>query len=108
MTFRVGQRVVCVNADPRALNPVSRDWYPGEEPVEGEIYTIKRCFRAHGLALVWLAEICRAPIAFEIYDGLTGYAAVRFRPLVERKTSIEIFTNMLNPANQPQPEMEPV
>jgi hypothetical protein len=104
MTFHVNQKVVCVNADPRAFNPVSCDWKPGEAPVEGDIYTVTRVYVAADQLRLWLAELKRAPIAFDVYGGIAGYAAERFRPVVEPKTDISALTALLNPKH----EMEPV
>lgn len=104
MTFYVGQKVVCINADPRAFNPVSTDWAPGEAPIEGDVYTVTRVYVAADQLRLWLRELKRAPIAFDVYGGIAGYAAERFRPLVISQTDIGVFTALLNPT----PEMEPV
>lgn len=108
MSFYVGQKVVCVNADPRAFNPVSCDWKPGEELVEGAIYTIRRAYVFNSLAIVQLDEICRAQIAFDVYGENAGYAAARFRPVVKRKTDISVFVAMLNQKHAPELEPETV
>lgn len=102
--LQCGMRVVCVNADPRAFNPNSTDWRPGEAPEEGSVYTVTRVYIAQDQARVWLAELQRAPIAFEVYGGIAGYAAERFRPLVQPKTDISVLTALLTPKH----EMEPV
>lgn len=69
MNFRVGQRVVCVDASPRR--------FPSSPLVIGEIYTITGIFP--NFPSVTVAEArglnCRG-----------DFWADRFRPLVERKT----------------------
>lgn len=99
MAFCVGQKVVCVDASPKRP-----DYYPGfrlrgvmDGLQEGAIYTVSG-FENHpldGKLLLVLMEIKRPrrPGPF----CLDGYDARRFRPLVERKTSIEIFKRMLTP-----------
>jgi len=77
VTFRVGQKVVCVE--------------PIDELVKGEIYTISAVGRFDGgeNVMVDVAEIQNyAPYAWYSY---------RFRPIVERRTDISIFKKMLKP-----------
>lgn len=84
MVFRVGQKIICINASPFAFgwpNP----WAVGEELTDGTIYTV---LAVDGDA-IQIMEIKR-PFRW-------GYAASRFRPIVERKTDISIFTRMLTP-----------
>lgn len=78
MMFRIGQKVVCMD-DGIALNGI---------PVfvtSGNIYTI---------------GFIRHSGCIEVAGVLGIYRADRFRPLVERKTSIEIFQRMLTPSRQ--------
>lgn len=91
MTFRVGQKVVCVDASglPSFMAKL----------IEGKIYTVR------GFVL----GICRD---WSIGDGVTlmemknpptpcgqenGFDPSRFRPIVDRTTDISIFTAMLTP-----------
>jgi hypothetical protein len=88
MTFRVGQKVVCVNDEPGYVIKV--DWL-----IRGRVYTIRRIDEmAGGLGLSF----------YELPDfqkcKKSGWAANRFRPIAERKTDISIFTAMLNPSKQ--------
>ena len=98
MTFRVGQKVVCIETWVRR-NGV------GDEigPVAGEIYTIRDIGflnpAAPDVVAVLLAEIRNAVHDYVDGRGETCFAAHRFRPVVERKTDISIFTQMLNPSN---------
>jgi len=84
MTFRVGQKVVCVDAS-----------NTGGKLSENEIYTVAVVDTApiSRSQTLWPAELGPRP-----RDG--GWYARRFRPIVERKTDISIFTAMLNPSKQ--------
>ena len=99
MDFYVGQKVVCMedgHLPQRAWDrtPVSH-WI-----ARGNTYVIRRVSNRKN-ALVWLRGINRARDVGErdrIVDG--GFFACRFRPLVERKTSIEIFQRLLLPSEK--------
>jgi hypothetical protein len=90
MTFRVGQKVVCVDA-------------AGEAALElGSVYTISEILpptfcRWRGLKRytigLWFAEL---PV-----DDEYGYAPERFRPVVERKTDISFAHEILRKASKP-------
>ena len=95
MSFRVGQKVVCVNAEPSA------DGYK-VALIEGAVYTIieivdhagdRRCVREDTLGII-LCEVQSPPYRIGFYGE---FSAHRFRPVVERKTNISIFTRMLTP-----------
>lgn len=75
MAFRVGQKVVCI--------------HPVNNFRENEIYTVM------GIDAVYLhidSLIGNRPIV--------GFFSWRFRPVVERKTDISIFTKMLTLATR--------
>ena len=82
--FRVGQKVVCVDAScvasGLAFSPLS----------EGGIYTIRAADVLMGVLLVEVP--CPSPFV--------AFRPERFRHAVERKTDISIFTAMLNPSRQ--------
>lgn len=88
--FHVGQKVVCVNADPYAFGHTGGGWFPGEAPIEGRHYTVTGIHRENGYVKLTLAEISRHRAT-----GFTGYRADRFRPLRKRSTDISIFKEML-------------
>lgn len=99
MTFHVGQKVVCVDAGGLdRLYVLGVDGRIVHEPYcslrLGEIYTISAIFPHHlrGHSVATLLETERPP-------GL-GYRLARFRPVVERKTDISIFTEMLGPQRE--------
>lgn len=84
MAFHVGQRVVCVND-----RPINGPHLGGLK--RGQVYTVSgfgAC--ADGSLGVHVEEIWR--------EGGTPFFAHRFRPVVERKTSIAIFEAMLTPS----------
>jgi hypothetical protein len=101
MTFRVGQKVVCI-AESRGGG------YPDDKrPVVGSVYTIRGieidrrgCIDPIG---VLLEEIVNEPRMYRGYDepSEVSFASTRFRPVVERKTDISIFTEILRKASKP-------
>jgi hypothetical protein len=80
MTFRVEQKVVCVDAGVGAMDA-------SLYLKQGGIYTV---------------SIVRIDALGVLVLGLSGvvyhWRASRFRPAVERKTDISIFTAMLKPS----------
>lgn len=90
MTFRIGQKAVCIA-------PGKSNWAGTNQCVVGSIYTVRQIHIRLGECGILLEEITNPPWSF---DGLEcGFRASRFRPLVERKTDISVFTALLNPAN---------
>ena len=86
MTFRVGQKVVCIKGGTTLVN--------GFVPITGSVYTIRGFFLGPvaGEPRVLLAEYIHP----EKFEGVEiGWNALRFRPVVERKTSISVFEAML-------------
>lgn len=94
--FHVGQRVVCIDAKVR-FHPDEIYIFNGMEIEEGRIYTIRDIgfdeFHPEEV-VVRLVEIYREPGGDETEES--GFAVDRFRPVIERKTDISIFTNILN------------
>ena len=79
MTFRVGQKVVCVNAN------------GADTLTKNAIYTIK-CTAGYGV--LSLDDTFGPGVLLneaEPNQGDSGFDSRRFRPVVERKTSIELF-----------------
>lgn len=103
MIFRVGQKVVCIRG------PLVSGVEDRPQPIIGQVYTV-RCstpriekwsewHRRHGGG-IYLNEIV-SPIHS---DGCEcGFLACRFRPVVERKTDISCFTEILRNADQYEP-----
>lgn len=99
MNFKVGQRVVCVDDSPGPIPGYLPSLRPWDGYLKrGAIYTV-RWVGMHApvlsgqrhpqLLCVKLEEIVRS-----IKDP--PYRATRFRPVVERKTEIAIFTRILD------------
>jgi hypothetical protein len=86
VSFRVGQKVVCVDAKTPAFT--AWDDAGREALTEGVIYTVSatRIWK-HGEQSIQCNELPTT----SVLGGERWYQAKRFRPLVERKTSIEIF-----------------
>lgn len=89
--FHVGQKVVCISNGPMASSFGGRS-APTLEV--GRIYTITGIVLEGDGLFVSEAEPTTKGFAFN---------RERFRPVVERKTSIEIFTKLLNPQTVRQP-----
>ena len=90
MTFRIGQKVVCIY-----------DWVYPDEPgpyvIKGNIYTVSGFGDWYGDLTIYFAEM---PV-YKSPDGWSdGYDPAYFRPVVEKKTDISIFTALLNPTER--------
>jgi len=89
MAFQVGQKVVCI-----AECEVTR--YMETPPVVGSVYTIREIGEHEGIAWVRLVEIVNKPMQYWGIFAEKPWEADCFRPLVDRKTDISIFTEMLH------------
>lgn len=83
MTFRVGQKVVCVDAKDSEL-------------VLGKVYTIEHIryhvCRWRGRTGDWAAvQLFEARAEFPFF----GFCSERFKPIEKRQTDISVFTAML-------------
>jgi hypothetical protein len=90
MSFHVGQKVACI--DDRPSGPWTRRWL-----VLHCVYTVARIlppidpeYQDH-LGSTFGVDL------LEIPDKPNGFGGLRFRPIIERKTDISIFTAMLKP-----------
>ena len=104
MTFYVGQKVVCVDDRP---NAECLPWQRGEKIQHGHVYTILRLHSHCGDFVCWLEEVRRSDTAIREWGPDVGYRIERFRPLIERKTDISIFTEILDKANSRPRVLEP-
>lgn len=95
--FELGEKVICVDDDPESFavpDDDSNDW-----PLEqGVIYTISGfdkdpIYNVHTLYLVEIPD--RSNGEFADY----GFAQARFRKLIKKKQSIEVFEKILNKVN---------
>lgn len=102
MTFRVGQKVVCI--EDNFQNPSYG--VPQTLPKKGDVYTI-RCVEIgtcgdYGEEQLGL-RFCELIFPPTSCGHEFSFAARCFRPIVERKTSIEIFQRMLKPSKVEDP-----
>lgn len=81
MTFRVGQKVVCILRHP---NPFPDAIYPDLGPV----YTIREINEWSYGTLVMLNEIDNSHLVGKLGRLEPGFIASAFRPIVERKADI--------------------
>lgn len=88
MTFRVNQKVVCVEA------------FGGIEPrlVRGRVYTIASVRWVEDCNDSFLGVTLAELQTEETDEYYAEFFASRFRPVVDRKTDISTFTKMLNPS----------
>ena len=95
MSFHVGQKVVCVSA-PDCDGGRGDERFPTNLLV-GEIYNIRWIGIYNESLTVRLVGLYRNAPKPEWID--TPFLASRFRPVIERKTDISVFTALLDPAN---------
>jgi hypothetical protein len=100
--FRVGQKVICVDAS---------GWIRGLRwiyPVQGEAYTVRNIEpNAHGKICIRLEEIIN-PVGMARDGSMFCEAlffASRFRPLVERKTDIGFAHEILRKVSKKAPAL---
>jgi hypothetical protein len=99
MTFRVGQKVVCVDASGYKGLP----WHDGSKLVKGSIYTVRACgLTLDGSPGLLLGEIKLVVTTNRVLVGRDCfYWAERFRPVVERRTDISFAHEILRKATKP-------
>lgn len=94
MSFRVGQKVVCVN-EPKSV--MAQQWMAlgAKYPAKGPIYIIRKIVTFGDSSLgVLLAEIVNEHLGYSLEPA---FAIEHFRPIVERETDISIFKALLVP-----------
>jgi hypothetical protein len=94
MTFRIGQKVECI-----------REAGIGKKNLEtdarfGEVYTIRGFLEYDGILGLFLQEIINPPTLTTIGVIERAMTASRFRPIVECKADISVFTALLNTSNR--------
>jgi hypothetical protein len=101
--FYVGQKVVCINDDYEHPN-----WkYIPNRPKKGDIYTIRGivdfCYKSSRESppltreALYLYEVVNQSLPFGGGpDREYAFESGRFKPLLEKKTDISIFTAMLS------------
>jgi len=98
MTFRVGQKVVCVDVSCR-YDHLRAPWNVPVPLVKGRVYTVSGTENGGGHPGVYLCEVRSNWPPFPNGDE-RSFALYRFRPLIERKTDISVFKAMLTPASK--------
>lgn len=109
MSFYVGQKVICV--DDQFSQLWVDDELTGNRPVKGVIYTIRGIvtwnFRDGTGPAIYLEEVVNSPNPRGWFGNLGHlehpFTIERFRPVIERKTDISIFTEMLTPKKISEP-----
>lgn len=110
--FHVGQKVVCVDDDPgpdriEGVRDGTIYVLTGDLDglTEGVVYTIRDIveYPFDGQLMLYLCEIDRPPLLGPSGLFETGFALRRFRPAIERKTDISIFTEILKPKHVKEP-----
>lgn len=100
MTFRIGQKVVCVRNAPQGQEIKYSTVLQSKKLKIGSTYTIRdidmRAVHLHGVATVRLDEIVNETYMSSVGEWETGYPETCFRPIVDKQTDISIFTAMLN------------
>ena len=97
MTFTVGQKAVCVDAKISRMARITG----ASTLTQNQIYTIRHIEVWEGVECVRLVEIVDPPYHFIDRGWLEpSWRASRFRPIVSRKTSIEIFKRLLVPGTK--------
>ncbi len=95
MAFHVGQKVVCVNANPW---PGMVQFGDDEAPILGGRYTIRRVFVwRDGTLVFWLNELARNADSRAEHGDDVGYGAWRFRPVRTTDKGMEILNSLLLP-----------
>lgn len=93
MTFRVGQEVECVNAEP------ADDWHV-LWLAKGNIYIVTGLVGGFGSFNYGPGRSEYGVTLAGLECKPNGFGASRFRPIVKRKTSIEVFTRLLVPGSK--------
>jgi hypothetical protein len=91
MTFRVGMKAVCIkdtSACPR--EPIERI------AIKGDVYTIRGIIHAPEGVGLYLVEVVNPPVNCTLGHAERAHPAPWFRPIVEKKTDISIFTRILD------------
>lgn len=89
MTFRVGQKVVCVDDD---------SWVGQGCIVKGRVYEVAGLLTSR---LPMYRGGTKVPaVLLAEFGPPHDFYAYRFRPIVERKTDLSIFTKMLTPSDE--------
>lgn len=103
----VGQKVVCVydNVIPGEGGSASLgSWFPGEEVHKDQIYTVRSYHTdtRTNHKVFHLFEVERHESLRKKHGEFIGYGVRRFRPLLDKKTDISVFTDILKSVKEPE------
>lgn len=91
MAFRIGQKITLKDDLPW------ENAQPGEiYPQFGVVYTVHATEWNEKGQFIWLQEIVNEPAEYNDTTGEMNFYSNEFRPIVEQKTDISIFTKILS------------
>lgn len=101
--FHVGQRIVLAK-EYDDFDHIRAMLQGDVLPVTGVVYTVREIEPepVDGLWYIRLVEIKNDPLPFD-FERESAFNSARFRPVVERKTDISVFTAMLNTSKERAP-----
>lgn len=95
--FHVGQKVVFVDEAGLTTRERKIALYGIKYPDVSGTYIVREVLIWDGRPCIRLCEITNPKVLYENEgESEQAFAAWRFRPVIERKTDISIFTEMLN------------
>lgn len=98
MNFRVGQKVVCIYHLPHESRRSGCNY-----PEKGSVYTVRgHVAGTDAKERILLDEVYNQPMRCIVGTIEWGFRADAFRPIVERKTDISVFHEILRKATKPE------
>jgi hypothetical protein len=100
MTLRINQKVICIKGGPCDAE-IDNPWIARRFvfPRKSDLLTIRSIETSDRGTYLRFHEIKNQPFAFEDGFGEMEFNADHFRPIVDRKTDISTFTNILDDVN---------
>jgi hypothetical protein len=99
--FHIGQKVVCVTDHGQWTGAGDGNWPSCKK---GTVYTIRdidaRCIEHYGVVGIRVEELVLPLVDTEIGLFEPAFHPRRFRPVIERKTDISVFTRILDKVNK--------
>lgn len=97
MSFRVGQKVQYVGLRVSVWHQIKRAIHPYTKPEKGVVYTVSNTYEfSDGEQAIELLELPSPGTE----HWAAGFRALAFRPVVERKTDITAFQEILRKATR--------
>lgn len=101
--FRVGQKVVCISKGKMSCANLDALRYAKPQPKYGVVYTVRAINVWPDRTLLRFEEIDNSHMIPRFGKIEPGFNAKLFRPVVARKTSIEVFHRILDKVNEGVP-----